>query len=276
MRQPFVEGNAMSSNAPEPVGRINLSIDNGVGWIELDNPSKLNAISTGMWRTLIDALATFESDPALRCVVITGQGDQAFCVGADIAEKDRVKPETTGDYDRMVIDALSKVQAFPKPTIAMISGYCLGAGVALATACDLRVAEAGSRFGIPAAKLGLACFYAVIKRLADLVGPSTTKRILFTGDRFSAEEALRFGLIDELVAAGELRATVSKMAAGIAANAPLTIAAAKHAVDTVMSDAARRDMAGCAARERACMESEDYVEGRRAFLEKRAPVFQGR
>ena len=158
----------------------------------------------------------------------------------------------------------------------MISGYCLGAGVALANACDLRIAGAGSRFGIPAARLGLACSLDVVARLTDLVGPSTAKRILFTAERYSADDALRFGLIDDLVAADELRATVGAMAASIVANAPLTIAAAKHAVDTVMGGASDADLAACAEWERTCIESDDYVEGRRAFMEKRKPVFNGR
>ena len=208
-----------------------------------------------MWRALVDALAAFENEPAVRCVVITGQGDKAFCVGADIGEKDRAERESPEDYERVVIDSLNKIQAFPKPTIAMISGYCLGGGVALAIACDLRLAGVESRFGVPAAKLGLACFYPIVKRLADLVGASNAKRIIFTGDRFSSEEALRFGLIDELVSPGDLSATVKDMATRIAANAPLTIAAAKHAVETVFSEAADRDRAGCAERERACLES---------------------
>jgi len=176
----------------------------------------------------------------------------------------------------MTIDCLRKIQDFPKPTIAMVAGYCLGGGVALAIACDLRIAAVGSRFGIPAAKLGLACLYPVVKRVTDLVGPSTAKRILFAAEQFAAEEALRFGLIDELVPADALAATAKNLASRIAANAPLTIAAAKHAVDTAISEPADRDITGCAEREQACLESQDYIEGRRAFTEKRAPVFQGR
>ncbi|VTU45378.1 Carnitinyl-CoA dehydratase (plasmid) [Variovorax sp. SRS16] len=258
------------------LGRINVSIEDKVGWIELDNPSKLNAISLGMWRDLTDALANFESDPGLRCVVITGHGVKAFCAGADISEKGRPQSDSAQDQDHLIIDALRKVQAFPKPTIAMVRGHCLGGGLALAIACDLRIAAVGSRFGIPAAKLGLACFHSVVERLAGLVGPSTAKRILFTADRFPGQDALRFGLIDELVDADQLRSAVRDMAAGIAANAPLTVAAAKHAVETVFSEASQSHGAACVEREQACIESQDYVEGRRAFLEKRAPVFQGR
>jgi enoyl-CoA hydratase/carnithine racemase len=256
--------------------RVNVSITGGVGWITLDNPSKLNAISTGMWHTVVDTLEAFEANAAVRCVVFSGHGDKAFCAGADIAEKDQSARDSAPAADGEVFDALAKIRAFPKPTIAMISGYCLGAGIALAVACDLRVASATAHFGIPAAKLGLPYFYAGLKSLADLVGPSTAKRIIFTADRFPAEEALRFRLIDELVPACDLPETVQALASRIVANAPLTIAAAKHAVATAFSDNVDRDLAGDTERERACMESQDYVEGRRAFIEKRPPVFQGR
>jgi enoyl-CoA hydratase/carnithine racemase len=129
---------------------------------------------------------------------------------------------------------------------------------------------------MPAAKLGLPCNYAFVERLGHLVGPATAKRMMFTADRFAAEDALRFGLIDELVSADDLSPVVKDLAARIAANAPLTVAAAKFAVETVFSAAPVRNLDGCAERERACIQSEDYSEGRRAFVEKRAPQFQGR
>ena len=156
----------------------------------------------------------------------------------------------------------------------MIAGYCIGAGVALAAACDLRVAATGARFGIPAARLGIGYFYAGVKQLVDLVGPAQAKRLLFTGDKFGAEEMLRIGLVDEVVAAQHLSERVSALAAAIAANAPLSVAAAKFAVATARSDGAP-DVAACSAQEAACNNSEDHAEGRRAFLEKRVPKFQG-
>jgi enoyl-CoA hydratase/carnithine racemase len=273
----------MSSNASilppqgaEVPGKVDVSISDGVGWIVLDNPSKLNAVSETMWRTMVDTFAAFETDAALRCVVLTGQGRKAFCAGADLAEKNRAARESGPQQNHVGIDALGKIQRFSKPTVAMISGHCLGAGLALALACDMRVAAVGSRFGVPAAKLGLPCNYALVERLAHLIGPSTAKRMIFTADRFTAEDALRTGLIDQLVAEDDLRSIVRDMAARIAANAPLTIAAAKYAVETVFSDSSVYDKAGCAERERACIESDDYAEGRRAFIEKRAPSFQGR
>jgi enoyl-CoA hydratase/carnithine racemase len=264
------------ASATDGLGRVLVSIDGGVGRIELDNPARLNAISEAMWQALVDALAKFEGDADVGCVVICGAGERAFCSGADIAEKDRVAQKAPGERNKAALGALSRIEAFPKPVIAKISGYCLGAGLALAAACDLRVAVLGSTFGIPAAKLGLGLAYPVVQRLTELVGPSTTKRIIFTADRIGAQDALRFGLVDELAPAIELEATVRSLAQRIAGNAPLTIAAAKFAVATAVRTASERDLAWCAALERACAESADYAEGRRAFREKRAPRFLGR
>lgn len=260
-------------------GRIVASAEGGIGWIVLDNPSKLNAISIAMWQQVSDALTRFEADPSVRCVVLRGEGDKAFCVGADVAEKERNAAENVNksneEQNAIAYAAMNAVRNFPKPTIAMIRGYCLGGGLALAICCDLRIAETVSRFSIPAARLGLAYGFFGLKQLVDLVGPSNAKRILFTADRFTAEEALRLGVIDETAPAAELSSFVTGMAGRIAANAPLTVAATKYTIAQTLRDAAERDLAGMEARDRACLASEDFAEGRRAFLEKRPPVFRG-
>jgi enoyl-CoA hydratase len=258
---------------------IHVSVDGaGVAWLTLDNPSKLNAISLPMWHTLSEALARFENDPAVRCVVVSGQGDKAFCVGADISQFEKVRsgPEANAEYERITRGALRQLQSFSKPTIAMIRGFCLGGGAALAIMCDLRMAAASSRFGIPAARLGIGYFYAGVKRLTDLVGPSQAKRMLFAAERYGADEMLRIGLIDELLPDAELDKRVQALTALIAANAPLSVASAKFTVETLLSEPGERDIAACQAREKACIESEDHAEGRRAFMEKRTPVFRGR
>jgi len=250
----------------------------GVGWIVLDNPSKLNAISLPMWRILSEALTRFAADPGVRCVVLRGQGEQAFCSGADISQFETVRagPEANAEYERVTRGTLDQLRDFPRPTMALVSGYCIGGGLALAMACDLRIAAVGSRFGIPAAKLGIGYHHAGVKALTDLVGPAQAKQILFVGERFDAAHALRIGLVNEVLAAEALEPRVRALAATMAANAPLSIASAKYAVATASALGEAYNVAGCTARERACVASVDHAEGRRAFMAKRPPLFTGR
>jgi enoyl-CoA hydratase len=248
----------------------------GVGWIVLDNPGKYNAISLGMWRSLIDVFAAFDADAGVRCAVIRGEGERAFCAGADLAEKQGVEGAAAlRDLD-LGLAGLQALRAFAKPLVAMVSGYCLGAGMGIALECDLRIASSDASFGIPAARLGIGYPYALTKRLADLIGPAFAKQVLFTADRMPAERAGQVGLVNEVVPPAELLAFVRGLAGRIAANAPLSVAAAKQAISTACSDAPEVDIEACDARARACLASEDYAEGRRAFAEKRVPQFHGR
>jgi enoyl-CoA hydratase/carnithine racemase len=251
-------------------------IEQGVGWIVIDNPRKHNAISLAMWDALVETLADFAEDPALRVVVIRGEGEKAFCAGADIDEKQGISAEQSTVDAQRAMRGLQRVHEFNKPVIAMIQGYCLGGGLALALACDLRIAATQSTLGIPAAKLGIAYNYNAIKRLTELVGPARTKQILFTADRMTGAQSLQFGLLNEVVEADGLLKFVQDIASRIAVNAPLSIAAAKQAVSTAVSDPPGRDLAECERRMRACLASSDFEEGRRAFAERRAPRFQGR
>jgi enoyl-CoA hydratase/carnithine racemase len=257
--------------------QVHVASEAGVGWITLDNPGKYNAISLPMWRTMGQALTDFAADEALRCVVLRGQGELAFCSGADISQFESVRsaPEASAEYDRLTEEVMQQVRAFPKPTLALIRGFCLGGGVALAMCCDLRFAAAGARFGIPAARLGIGYRYSAVKALTDLVGPALAKQILFTGDRFPAEEAARIGLVNELLAPDQLEERVRAIAGTIARNAPLSIASAKYAVATAVGDPGH-DAGRCRELEKICVDSADHKEGRRAFMEKRTPVFHGR
>lgn len=259
-------------------GQIRCVVEGSTGWLLVDNPAKLNAMSLAMFKQLREHVTRLEDDPAVRCVILRGADGKAFCSGGDISEFEgfRTGPEGIAAYGRVGNAALETLRTCPKPTIAMIEGYCMGGGVALALNCDLRIASQDARLGIPAAKRGLSYDFADIKLLVDLIGPSATKNMLYTGRAFSAEEALRIGLINELASVDELKAKVMKISDTIAANAPLSIAAAKFIVDTATTDPEKRDLHACEAHFTKCMTSEDFAEANQAFAEKRRPAFKGR
>jgi enoyl-CoA hydratase len=233
-------------------------------------------MSLAMWRELRTTMTRLAEDASVRCVVLRGEGEQSFCAGADVSEKQGLDSAQSEADTQIALAGLQAVRDFSKPLIAMVSGYCLGAGVALALGCDIRLAAANASFGVPASRLGLAYYYVDLKRLADVVGPARAKQMLFTADRVDAQRALLIGLVEDVVAISDLLDTTTRMARRIAGNAPLTIAAAKHALVMAVSDPPGRDTARCDALASACLASEDYEEGRSAFKDKRDPVFQGR
>jgi enoyl-CoA hydratase/carnithine racemase len=250
----------------------------GIGWMTFNNPERHNALSVEMRHGILEIIADFAADDEVRVVVMTGAGGKSFVSGADISqfEQQRASPEQQVEYAALsgrVEDALLGLE---KPLIAMIRGYCLGGGLGIALQADIRVASDDSRFGIPAARLSIGYPYKGLKRLMDLVGPSRTKEILFTATRYSAQEAYEMGLVNKIVPAGALKDTVTEMATTMVNNAPLTLKATKLIIGEAVKDAADRDIALCEAVVKACMESDDYVEGRRAFMEKRKARFTGR
>ena len=248
-----------------------------VGYVIFNNPERRNAVSLEMWEATAKILADFGSDNNIRVVVLMGAGDKAFVSGADISkfENERANEEAIARYNQTVERANAAIYDYPKPTIAMIRGYCIGGGVGLALSCDLRVCSDDSRFAVPAAKLGLGYPYHGLKKLVDVVGISFAKEIFYTARQFDAEEARTMGLVNRVVKAAELEAYVKKYAEMIGENAPLTIAATKFTIGEVVKDESKRDIAECATMVKKCFESADYTEGRRAFMEKRTPVFTG-
>lgn len=259
-------------------GRILAEITDGVGRITFNQPEKRNAMSVAMWAGMADALDLFEKDTSVRCVVLTGAGDKAFVSGADISQFDKLRSDADAqrEYSKQTAGGRLRLAAYPKPVIAEIRGFCMGGGLGIAMSCDIRIAAEGSQFGIPAARLGIAYGFDMVRHLVDLVGPANAHMILMTGERFDAQEAGRIGLVNRVVPADRLAAEVSRLTATLAANAPLSLYANKRTVQAVLQDRADRDIAAINAAMAACFDSEDYGEGRRAFLGKRKPAFQGR
>lgn len=251
--------------------------EGGVGRLVFNNPAKRNAVSFEMWEAAARILADFAADPAVRVVVVSGAGGKAFVSGADISkfESERAEVEEVRRYGVMTESVYSGLHAFPKPTIAAIRGFCIGGGLGLAACCDIRLCTEGSRFALPAARLGLGYGADPLRRLMEVVGPAFAKEIVFTGRQFSAAEAVAMGLVNRVVADDALDALVTEYTDGIAANAPLTIAAAKAAIGENLKDDAVRDLDAVKREVEACFASSDYREGRRAFMEKRKPVFTG-
>ena len=251
--------------------------DGGVGYVIFNNPERHNAVSLDMWAATSDILEGFRNDPEVRVVVVTGAGGKAFVSGADISkfESERSSMDAVKHYNVTVGKANQSVYEFPKPTIAMIQGYCIGGGLGLALCCDLRIASDNSKFGVPAAKLGLGYSYPGLKRLVNIVGPAFAKEIFYTGRQFDASEAREMGLVNRIVPVAELETYVRTYADTIASNAPLTLKAVKFIVGETVKDESQRDLARANELVENCFTSQDYTEGRRAFMEKRKPKFTG-
>jgi enoyl-CoA hydratase/carnithine racemase len=249
----------------------------GVGIVTFNNPERHNAVSLEMWEATKRILDDFAADNDIRVVVLTGAGGKAFVSGADISKfgSERATQEAVRAYNATSDAAYTSVAEFPKPTIAMISGYCIGGGLGLALCCDLRICTDNSRFAVPAAKLGLGYAYSGLKRLVDVVGPSFAKEIFYTARQFDAKEAQAMGLVNRVVPLGELETYVTGITDAIAANAPLTIKTVKFTVGEILKDETKRDRGRVTEMVEACFASRDYIEGRTAFMEKRKPVFTG-
>jgi enoyl-CoA hydratase len=259
-------------------GQIHVTRQPPLGWIVFDHPERRNALSLSMWEAIPAAAAALASDPDIRVVILRGAGDAAFVSGADISqfEESRLGASGAGAYDELTDLAFGALTDLEKPVLAMIHGFCIGGGLAVALTADLRFGADDAVLGIPAARLGLGYQAEGVEKLVTLVGPSRAKEVLFTARRFAAPDALRMGLLNQVFAKAELEARVLETALEIAANAPLTLRSVKQVVRALGQEAGERDSAAIRASIRACYESDDYREGVRAFLEKRTPRFHGK
>lgn len=263
---------------PSPTPRMIAKKDGAIGWMIFNNPERLNAVGLDMWEAVPAIVSHFEADPDIRVIVLAGAGGKAFVAGADISQFGETRASATGvqTYEDATTVAFETIAHADRPTIAMIDGYCIGGGLGIALSCDLRFAAEGSTFGIPAAKLGLAYGAAGTRRLVDVVGPAFAKEIFFTARRFTCDEALAMGLINRVFTRETLETQTRDTCATIAENAPLTVMTAKRIVDETRKAPENFDMRYCDQLIARCFASEDYAEGRTAFMEKRKPVFKGR
>jgi enoyl-CoA hydratase len=260
-----------------PTERVNTHFDGSTLTIEFNNPARHNALSVDMWEAVPDLLTQAENDERIRLVVFRGAGGKAFVSGADISqfEDQRAAREAVTRYEAIAEAALMGIYNFSKPTLACIEGYCIGGGVNVAISCDLRIAASDAVFSVPAAKLGLGYRYSAMKNLVDLVGPGAAKDLFFTGRRIDGAEAHRLGLVERVCPPADLEGLLAQYQKDLARNAPLTIKAAKFITREVLKAPAEVDLLQSQQLIRQCFESADYAEGRRAFMEKRSPVFLG-
>ncbi len=259
---------------PSPTPFLEAWREGPVGFLMLNRPERRNALNRDMWAALPALVEALDGDPETRLLIVRGAGTEAFAAGADIAEfaAARSSPDRVRDYEALNGAAFAALRATAKPAIAMIQGFCIGGGLALALACDLRIAAEGAVFALPPARLGLAYPLEGLRDLLTAVSPAFAKEMLFTARRYGAEEALKAGLVHRVVPADRLVAETAELGREIADNAPLTLKASKRAIDALAGRAVADDLADLEAR---CFASADYAEGQRAFLEKRRPQFTG-
>ncbi len=252
--------------------------ENAIGWVIFSNPTKFNALTYDMWTALPGVIATYDADPEVRLIAFTGDGEKSFVSGSDISQFETSRGDASGQatYEQAVVAALEAPRLCGKPTLAKIRGVCMGGGMGLAAACDVRIAAMNATFCMPASRRGLGYNFPSIQRLVHLIGASHASDIFFSARKFVAAEALAMGLVNRVVDAADLDREFMEYCTLISENAPLTIAAAKFSISQSILEVGKRDLGQIARKISSCFTSADYQEGQRAFLEKRKPNFQGR
>ena len=260
-----------------PTERVNTWLEGSTLHIQFNNVARHNALSVDMWEAVPVLLNQAEHDSRVRLVVFSGAGEKAFVSGADISQFEdmRAAREAVTRYEHMAETALMGIYNFPKPTLACIRGFCIGGGINVAISCDMRIAASDAVFSVPAARLGLGYRYSAMKNLVDLIGPGAAKDLFFTARKINAQEAQSLGLLTRVCAPEALPDLLAEYTSALAANAPLTIQAAKAITREILKPSTELDMDLCTQLIRGCFDSADYAEGRKAFMEKRKPVFKG-
>lgn len=263
---------------PSPTPRLEVAIDGAVATLAIANPAKRNAFDLEMWQALPALIAMIEAQPTVRVLVLRGDGNCAFASGADISEFETVRADAAGGrrYEAANEAAFEALSACRLPTIAMIRRFCLGGGFGLAAACDLRLASEGTRFGIPAGRLGVGYPPGAIATLVAAIGASNVKELIFSGQQFDAGQLKQMGFLNRVVPDDLLEAETMALAAAIAANAPLSLRAAKSAINAAAGLPGGGNREALQSLADACFDSQDYTEGRAAFLAKRTPEFKGK
>ena len=249
--------------------------DGAIGWIVFSNPARNNAVNYQMIVAMREMVSRVERDPQVKVIALTGEGNQAFVSGADVSEfgMTRGSASSVMTYNNAMEEAYKAINASRKPTLACVRGPCFGVGLSLALYCDMRVCSEDAQFSHTAPKLGLGVSYPSVKRLVDVIGPARASDILFTGRNIGAGEALEFGLVNRVFPAADVEAGFLELASSIAEGAPLSLLASKLSIRGTLGEADLRDVKMAS---EACHASEDYAEGRKAFIEKRKPNFRGR
>ena len=255
-----------------------LKLEPPLAWMVINRPAAHNALNSEVWKGIAETAQRLARDESVRVIILRGAGEKAFISGADISEFStlRQNAEMTARYDQLSAAAWLALHSAPQPVIAMINGLCYGGGVSVALACDLRFASEHSRFAVPATRLGLSYPMAGgVEKLVQTVGPTHAAHILLSAQPIDAQEALRIGLVNRVVAGDELEETTRTYALRMAEGAPFTLAAHKMAIQESLRAASERNHEALREAMRRCFDSDDYQEGIAAFLEKRPPRFRG-
>ena len=260
-----------------PTERVLTHLDGPALHIIFNNPARHNALGVDMWGAVPPLLAQAAADDRVRLVVFSGAGEKAFVSGADISQFEdmRAAKAAVSHYEALAEEALMSIYTFSKPTVACIRGWCIGGGLNVAISCDVRIAASDAVFSIPAGRMGLGYRYSALKNLVDLIGVGAAKDLFFTARRIDAAEALRIGLVSRTCTVNELPALLAEYTSSIGSNAPLTLFAAKTIIGEILKPSPELNTERCQELILRCFESDDYTEGRRAFMEKRKPQFKG-